>query len=284
MTGFSIDWLDLREEADRRARDSKLLARARDWLKDDRPPADDPLVVDLGAGTGATFRAFPQDDQNPLTWRLVDNDDALLAAARHRHGDRQRIETCQMDLGTVAALPLDDARLVTASALFDLTSPRFIFDLAARLWGRSQSSPVGLYAALSYDGTTRWTPAHPLDDQVLNAFNNDQHSDKGFGPALGPGATAFMQMVFSQIMSFTIYTASSPWILDGKDDQLVSALIEGIAAAIAQSPHIDATSLEDWTNFRRSQVAAGTCIVGHTDLLALPIPPMDRIASQSRES
>lgn len=275
MTGFSIDWLDLREEADRRARDSELLARARDWLAGDRPSANDPLVVDLGAGTGATLRAFTQTERSPPSWRLVDHDEALLEAARRRHGDQQQIETCRMDLSRVATLPLDDARLVTASALFDLVSAGFVFELAARLRGRSQCSPVGLYAALSYDGTTRWTPVHPLDDSVLNAFNNDQHEDKGFGPALGPGASDFMQMVFSRIMGYTVYTAGSPWILDGSDNRLVNALIDGIAAAVAQSPHVDAASLEDWTRFRRSQVASGTCTVGHTDLLALPIPQRD---------
>lgn len=280
MSDFSVDWLDLREAADQRARDSGLLDRAREWLAE----ADDPLVVDLGAGTGATLRAFTRKAaQTPLAWRLVDHDETLLATARRRHGARHRIETCPMNMARVATLPLDHARLVTASALFDLASAKFVLDLSARLRARSRDNPVGLYAALSYDGTTRWTPAHPLDDSVLNAFNNDQHSDKGFGPALGPDASTFIQKVFSQIMEFTVYTASSPWRLDGADHRLVNALIEGITAAVAHSPHIDAASLEDWTRFRRSQVTSGTCTVGHTDVLALPIPPSDRIVSQSRE-
>ncbi len=35
MSGFSLDWLDLRETADRRARDAGLLARAKHWLRGD---------------------------------------------------------------------------------------------------------------------------------------------------------------------------------------------------------------------------------------------------------
>lgn len=32
MTGFSVDWLDLREAADQLARDDKLLQQAVDWV------------------------------------------------------------------------------------------------------------------------------------------------------------------------------------------------------------------------------------------------------------
>ena len=37
MTGFSVDWLDLREAADQRARDNKLLQQAGDWVATNNP-------------------------------------------------------------------------------------------------------------------------------------------------------------------------------------------------------------------------------------------------------
>ena len=82
MTGFSIDWLDLREAADRRARNDKLLHQARHWLGSDREQAAELNMVDLGAGTGSTLRAFSttvESDQNSLSWHLLDQDTALLA-------------------------------------------------------------------------------------------------------------------------------------------------------------------------------------------------------------
>lgn len=273
MSGFSIDWLDLREDADHRARNSALLEQALQWLAAHPSSQDEPVVVDLGAGTGSTLRAIAANgsDIASLTWRLVDHDGELLAEAQRRHGAKHQIECCPADLTEIKMLPLQDARLVTASALFDLVSAGFIEALASRLQTHDQPQCTGVYAALNYNGVTRWTPVHPLDDTVLDAFNRDQRRNKGFGPALGPDAGDCMQRVFTQA-GFTVHAASSPWELDGTDQELVSALVEGIAGAVAQDPRLDAAALQDWVDFRLYNVATGTCTVGHTDLLALPTP------------
>lgn len=268
MSGFSIDWLDLREDADRRARDVGVLDQARQWLAG---PDTGVIVVDLGAGTGSTLRTLTANPAHstPLTWRLVDHDRELLAEAQRRHGKQHRIETCPADLTQVNALPLEDARLVTASALFDLVSASFLETLAACLKAGDPRSCTGVYAALNYDGMTRWSPAHPMDDLVLDAFNRDQRRDKGFGPALGPDAGARMEQIFTHA-GFTVRSASSPWKLDGTDQAMIDALIEGIAGAVGQDPRLDPTSLRDWVRFRQSNASTGTCTVGHTDVLAIP--------------
>ncbi len=112
---FSAAWLDLREPADRAARDPALLAAAADYLGDG-------WAVDLGCGTGATARAFPPRAR----WRLVDRDAALLARARARLPEAR---TYALDLGALDDLPLDGARLVTCSALLDLMP-----ELGSPLW------------------------------------------------------------------------------------------------------------------------------------------------------
>ncbi|WP_341937607.1 class I SAM-dependent methyltransferase [Marinimicrobium sp. C2-29] len=268
MSGFSIDWLNLREDADRRARDQALRERALRWLAEESSSDQEPVVVDLGAGTGSTLRAL--STQVPLSWRLVDNDKTLLTEAQRRHGRTQNVETCLADLADVETLPLDGVRLVTASALFDLVSANFIEALAKELKTRGRQNPVGLYTALNYDGTTHWTPAHPLDEVVLQAFNRDQRKDKGFGPALGPDAGSAIARVFSEA-GFEVHSATSPWVLEGADQHMVSALITGIAGAVSDSPEIDSQALKDWVRFRHSNVQTGTCTVGHIDLLALPV-------------
>lgn len=276
MTGFSIDWLDLREGADRRARDDKLLEQARLWLQTDIAQGTSKVIVDLGAGTGSTLRAFTLSgtsaaqltEQQSPSWRLVDQDAALLTEAKTRHGGSHQLETYELNLSDIAALPLQGANLVTASALFDLVSADFIDRFAAALKSQCQQQPLGFYAALNYDGTTRWTPAHPLDQTVLEAFNRDQQRDKGFGVALGPDAGSYMERVFSS-SGFAVFTVNSPWVLGAADSKLVDALISGIGEAVAKDSALDADSLRDWIQFRKANSSIGTCEVGHSDLFAL---------------
>lgn len=274
MSGFSIVWLDLREPADLRARDGRLLEQARQWLQTDLKRSAGMTVVDLGAGTGSTLRALLSDD-NPelqsIKWQLVDRDPVLLEQARLRHAISHSIETHELDLSDIASLPLEGAQLVTASALFDLVSAAFIDILAATIHDRCRQQPLGFYAALNYDGTMCWTPDHPFDAAVLDAFNRDQHRDKGFGVALGPDAASYMEIKLKDT-GFQLFSAQSPWILDGADSALVEALIDGIGDAVASDPAIDSTALQDWVEFRRSNAKTGTCEVGHTDILALPKP------------
>lgn len=259
MSGFSIAWLDLREPADRAARDKTLAAKALAMLANNSAP----LVVDLGSGTGSTLRALQGLPTRPLTWRLLDHDAALLAEAMRRHAHELRLSIHEVDLMQVATLPLQQANLVSASALFDLVSEDFI----ARLCARITAQGSGLYVALNYDGAMRWQPAHPLDEHVLEAFNRDQRRDKGFGPALGPAATQVLSQHL-QAAGYRVETAASPWQLGPEAAAMVTALITGIAEAVRTS--LGDTATTQWQDFRLQHVQEGHCFVGHTDLLALP--------------
>lgn len=266
MSSFSIAWLDLREPADFAARDKSLVNNALNWLgqKDD-PISPDRILVDLGSGTGSTLRALTKLGANSLVWRLVDLDGKLLNEALKRHGKKLLIEDYQADLTVVNELPLTGANIVTASALFDLASREFCDTLIARI----DSRKTAIYAALNYDGTTQWSPEHPLDETVLAAFNKDQLRDKGFGPALGPEATEYLKTQLENT-GYTVQIAASPWQLSGQQQPLVTALIDGIANAVAQDYGIDQNALDEWKQFRLQHVATGTCSIGHWDLLALP--------------
>lgn len=274
MTRFSIHWLDLREAADQRARSKKLLTRAQRFLQSGEPGQSSEtgsIVVDLGAGTGSTFRAFSSGPGHKLmsqTWRLIDNDPDLLGEAQRRLADLARIECHQLNLNEISELPLSGARLVTSSALFDLVSASFVQDFSKALHAQSQHGPLCFYSALNYDGTTSWTPAHPLDADVLSAFNRDQARDKGFGTALGPKAAEFMEQTFLELGG-TVETAASPWQLESADAEMLNVLISGMGDAVLNDPALDAAALRDWIQFRMTHVRSGTCRIGHTDLLAV---------------
>ncbi|MET0356811.1 MAG: class I SAM-dependent methyltransferase, partial [Cellvibrio sp.] len=229
MTGFSIDWLDLREPADNNARDKSLALQALQWVQKNHPNQNN-ILVDLGSGTGSSLRALTAFGVGSFVWRLVDNDGQLLDEALRRHGRNFIIEDYQSDLNIVNELPLKGANLVTASALFDLVSPEFVAAIAKQI----STQHTALYAALNYDGKTEWNPVHPLDAVVLDAFNQDQLRDKGFGPALGPNATEYLKTIF-QASGYEVFIADSPWNLTGKDHLLVNALIQGIANAVKEN-------------------------------------------------
>ncbi len=176
MSGFDKDWLALREPADRRARDESLLKAAIEAAEHGSVAT----ILDVGCGTGSTFRALAPWLRKPAHFRLFDYDQRLLNEARRLHGNA--VELFQGDLNEIATLPLADVSLITASALFDLCSERFIRRFVAHI---SQTG-AGLYAALNYDGRMRWSKPHPLDQAVEENFNMHQLGDKGFGNSLAP--------------------------------------------------------------------------------------------------
>ncbi len=245
--GFSADWLALREPADHAARDGALLEAA--------ARVAGGVIVDLGCGTGSTRRAFgPRLDG--AIWRMVDGDAGLLRLAGG--------EGYCLDLNDVAALPFEGATMVTASALFDLVSGDWLDRLVARV----AALRLPVYAALNYDGVMTWTPDLPQDAAVTAAFNRHQGGDKGFGPALGPGAVAHLaERLWAA--GYAVTMADSPWRLGPGEAALQGELLGGIAAAAAEAGF--GGDAGAWLAARRGLLGQGGCVIGHRDLLAVPV-------------
>ena len=269
MSGFSIEWLNLREASDHKARDRHLLKTAANWLNDLK--SKDKVIVDLGSGTGSTIRGLQRYTTlaPSIQWRLVDNDPELLAEAVHRHSEEYSIESFLVDLSATQKLPLESVSLITASALLDLVSSNFIRDLCQLIREKNEHQPVGFYSALNYDGCIKWTPFHPLDAAILMNFNTDQRRDKGFGPALGPDATDFLKTQFHS-SKFQCLSAKSPWLLGSADYLLTESLINGISGVAIQTDGLTNSDIQDWKTFRIENVRTGFCYLGHTDIVVLP--------------
>lgn len=248
---FAADWLALREPADRAARDGALARRAA------RAAGSDPLIVDLGCGTGATWRALTPLLPAHARWRFVDRDPELLARAAAAAGDAA--EVIEADIADIAALPLAGATLVTASAMLDLVSEAWLEALARRL-------ELPFYAALSYCGTMRWSPDDPRDAAVTAFFNRHQRGDKGFGLALGPDAAARAAVILADA-GFAVQHAESPWRLGPDRVVLQRELTDGIAAAAAEAGVGEAAA---WGRHRRARAERSVCEIGHIDMLAIP--------------
>ena len=121
MNAFASTWLALREPADRAARDPALLVSRCDPTRRRREPADRRSRL-----RHRVDAAHLSSELVPAaSWRLVDNDPALLSEAKRRAA-RDAVETVEANLADVAAIPVAGARLVTASALFDLASRELV--------------------------------------------------------------------------------------------------------------------------------------------------------------
>lgn len=262
MSGFDTSWLGLREPADRAARNPALLRRI-DAMLAGRQHA--PRIVDIGCGTGSTYRSLSARLPQATDWLLVDYDPALLAEASRLIG-RPEVRTLQQDLTDLETLPLEGVDLLTASAFFDLCSPTFCEDLAAR----AATHAVALYAALNYDGRIIWTNRHVLDIQIVRSFNRHQTTDKGFGEALGPMATPHLKRVL-QSLGYEVLTADSPWRIGPGEEALHHGFVEGMVAPVLEMGDLDPASVQSWRDQRLADIdEGGSCLVGHLDLLALP--------------
>ncbi len=267
MSGFDREWLALREPYDHASRNDGLVAVLNDWLSSHA--AGQPVrVMDLGCGAGSNLRYLTPRLPAPQAWRLVDNDPALLDALSHGNRfDPRYHTTLQHDLTDLEGLPFEDCDVIVASALMDLASAEWF----SRLAERCRLSGVALLVALDYDGRIEWQPTLPDDHWLEDQFNTHQRGNKGFGPAMGPSATATMSTIFGDL-GYSVTTASTPWEFATSDDVIQRELVQGIAGAgLEISPH-ENERIEAWSKDRIALIDGATSrlLVGHGDLLALP--------------
>jgi len=226
-------------------------------------------VVDLGSGTGSNLRYLTPRLPPVQHWRLVDRDRALLARIRKpaTWAIVASVHVQPRDLADLEANAdlFKGVSLVTASALLDLVSAAWIEALAERC----RLSRAASLFALTYDGRIACTPADGDDEMIRDLVNRHQRTDKGFGPALGPGAADAVQQALTS-RGFTVEREPSDWTLDGSDAELQRQLIDGWAAAAIEMQPAAATTIEAWRQRRLGHVAAArsTIVVGHADLAA----------------
>jgi hypothetical protein len=265
MSGFSADWLALREPYDLRARNPMVLDAVAAHFESNFSVQ----VVDLACGTGSTARALGPHLPARQNWRLIDNDLSLLAraTATPTPGDTA-INVIPLDLNRDLEAAIDGAAdLVTTSALLDLVSEPWLDRLAIEIVARS----IPLYAALSYDGRTTLTPPDPFDVEIAAAVNAHQRTDKGFGPALGRAAAAFAIARFESL-GYAVVHGTSDWVMGPDDFEIQIEILAGWASAAHNMGLLPSADTAAWLTRRRDCIAAGgfSLSVGHVDFFATP--------------
>ncbi|MGD9784124.1 MAG: class I SAM-dependent methyltransferase [Hyphomicrobiaceae bacterium] len=278
MSGFSAEWLALREPADHRARNREVAAALAARLAQ-RERVE---VVDLGCGSGSNLRAMAELLPARQSWTLVDLDEGLLAAARAalsgwsdtarelpggnvaltKSGREIDVTFRRADLAADVEAAIGEApSLVTAAALFDLAAPAFIARTARAVTSRDAL----FYTVLTYNGIQHWGPRHPSDNRVTSAFNRHQMSDKGLGASAGPTAPVCLADAF-RAAGYGVIEGDSPWRLAApRDATLIAELVSGQAAAALETGTVDRRDVERWSAVTRTSAE-----VGHTDTFAFP--------------
>ena len=289
MSGFAADWLQRREPFDAAARDTDLARRFGAALSEEqnRPRR----IIDLAAGSGANFRALAPLLGGDQDWLLVDHDPLLMAAqaaeiARwsQREGWRcqdidggvrvdteaahWRVRAYRLDLATdLEQVDFAACDGVTTSAFLDLVSAAWLARLCDVLAGFGRP----LLATLTVDGRRHWHPSLPVDVRIDNAFRHHQSGDKGFGPALGNLAGAYLADRLAT-RGYKVTTARSDWWIGAEHREMLMHLVgEAAAVACAAEPAASA-EFHAWSATRTAQIRSGLLAldVGHVDLHALP--------------
>lgn len=308
MTGFSVDWLTMREPFDQAARAVaaqalSLPSQATSWR---RAATNGVLnVVDLACGSGANLRELAPRLGGTQHWRLLDHDPDLLEAVPRilaewaaQHGYvcvpvaganglllqgpdwrvtvvRERVDlACGLD-----SVDLSGTHLLTCSALLDLVSEAWVVGLIQV----ARCAQAACLFALSVDGHTSWTPVDPDDQRVHELFTQHQRRDKGFGPAMGARAVPLVVRHLTDA-GYVVQQAQSDWcigsgafdaapdVLQGagqhKAQRMQSAMIDGIAAAALAQAPNEQEMVHGWVQRRRALAVTGTLNVGHVDVIA----------------
>lgn len=298
MSGFSANWLSLREPFDDAARKSAAAAldmpgRLAQWRQ--LSPNEALAVIDLGCGHGANLRALAPWLGGPQHWRLVDHDSTLLATvpqalaewarwhgfqfkdddesgeARgigtagpnfHAKVVRQRVDLAQ----GLASLDFGQAPLVTACALLDLVSAPWL----QMLIHKAQSAHAALWFGLTVDGRTTWDPVDRDDEEVHRLFSQHQRRDKGFGPALGSQAAATVMQQLACAGYATLQTPTD-WVIHGAQAPAMQlAMVEGMAAAALEQDPAAQVAVLAWKTRRSAGIGSSRLLVGHVDIVATP--------------
>lgn len=288
MTGFSADWLALREPFDLAARaESAATLDLRGMAARMRPGARALDVVDLACGTGANLRALAPRLGGAQRWLLVDHDPRLLATLPRIFAAWSRAQglilradaEClhiegpdwsadvrwrRVDLASALdAVPFADAQLITAAALLDLVSASWLEALLERV----RKADAAMFFALSVDGRVSWEPAVEEDEAVHRLFAAHQRRDKGFGPALG-GEAPSVAAARLDAAGYGVASSRSDWHIE--DMAMLQAMVEGMATAALEQVPGARTFIEAWHAQRLLSLPRSGLHVGHVDLLALP--------------
>jgi SAM-dependent methyltransferase len=275
-----MDHADERYLAAKRTVDDRAFdRRVRDRLLDELPAT--PRVLEAGCGTGVTVPRLVDWGVTAGSYRGVDRDPTVVAAARESGpggldshpvdgGFRVGDLTARFETGD-ALDAFDDERadLVVAQAFLDLVPIDAALDAFAGALG-----PDGLvYAPITFDGETIFQPDHPADDAVVAAY----HAAIDDAPGRDARAGRHLLDACRARDGDLLAAGASDWVVHPRDGgypaeerRFLATILAFVEDAVAGTvPDADA-----WLRTRRRQLEAGalTYVAHGYDVLYRPGP------------
>ncbi len=249
MSGH-VSYLEAKRRLDDRALNRTVLAAFAGAL----PEA--PTVLELGSGT-ATMpeRLLEWGVIESGRWIAVDSHAEAIGTGRRRLAGRSdasvdggsvRVGTLDIEFAVADAFEYAaglDGRVdaVVGSAFFD------IVDVERAV---SALAPITdlVYAPITYDGTTTFTPADPEDDAVLDRYETHMREYRPGGP---DGAARL-----SAALASVVADGASPWVVEppyhAGEETVVGHVVDTVEGAVAETGY-DAAA---WATRRRRQLEA----------------------------
>jgi len=235
-------YLDAKRALDDRSLDREVLDRFAAELP------REPTVLEVGAGTATMVeRLVDWGVLDGGRWVAVDAHEAALAAGEARIGDACGDVTVEyrvadaFDFAAEAAAAGERFDAVVGCAFFD------VVDAAPAVDALADVAPVA-YAPITYDGETRFAPADPDDEAVLDRYHRHMREFRTGGPE-GAAALAREATVIAE--------GPSPWAIEppyeSGERTVLSHLLDTVKDAVGETG-LDASG---WAERRREALGDG---------------------------
>lgn len=246
-----------------------MITRLAEWNA--LPPRVSYRAVDIDADTIDTARQQLPEQLAAAGYVVDQTSDRLIATQREENGSEKRLElSFEVDDGFSIT---DEADAVIASAVLDLVElEASVHDLKGVL-----SEDGLLYAPITFNGRTSFTPVVPLDGRIEQLYHRhmDEVRDQLGGSRAGQQLLSELPAAGYQILD----TGGSDWVIhpvDGEypaaESTVLSHLLATIDSALADYPPevIDPTTRSEWIRTRTKQLERGelTLVAHHLDVLA----------------
>ena len=111
----------------------------------------------------------------------------------------------------------------------------------------------------------------PKDARLVDAFNQHQQTDKGFGEALGPFAADRITKLF-KVARFRTVERDSSWHLGPDQAELQKMVLKGWVQAVVETQLIDPDEGDSWLERRLELIERGELqiSISHKDVAAFP--------------